>query len=115
MSEANEARQFFESLHNDFDPSAPLGWNFMLDGATEDQVEPLMDTLAGMGFTNVEPMEDDEQEGRYTLWVQEVCVHTAESFANRVAAVEQLASREGLVVSDYSAGLFEGVRPRVNV
>lgn len=104
MAEADEARKFFASLDGDFDTASPLGWNFMLKGATEDQVGPLMDTLTGVGFHRVEPMADEDEEGRYILWFQEVRVHSAESFAARVAAVEELAAQEGLEVWDYSAG-----------
>jgi hypothetical protein len=104
MAEADEAREFFASLDPDFDTTAELGWNFMLKGAAEDRVGPLMGTLTEMGFTRVEPMEDEDTEGRYILWFQEVRVHTADSFASRVATVEQLAARERLVFWDYSAG-----------
>jgi hypothetical protein len=104
MADADDAREFFASLSADFDTASPLGWNFMLKGAAEDQVGPLMDTLAGMGFPRAEPMADEDEEGRYILWFQEVCVHTADSFAARVAAVEELAAREGLEFWDYSAG-----------
>jgi hypothetical protein len=104
MAGADDAAEFFRSLAADFDTAGPLRWSFLLDGAAEDQVGPLMDEAGRLGFAEVEPMADEEREGRYTLWLSEVRVHTAESFARRVAAVEQLAAREGLVVSDYSAG-----------
>jgi hypothetical protein len=107
VKEPSEAVQFFESLAGDFDTAAALRWSFLLDGATEDQVEALMAEVGGMGFSEVEPMADEEREGRYTLWFAEVCVHTADSFARRVATIEELAAREGLVMSDYSAG-WEG-------
>jgi hypothetical protein len=104
VAEADDAREFFASLDADFDTTAPLGWCFMLKGAAEDRVGPLMDTLTGMGFSGVEPMDDGDTEGRYILWFQEVRVHTADSFAARVAAVEELATREQLELWDYSAG-----------
>jgi hypothetical protein len=109
MSEADEAKQFFASLGAHFDTAAPLGWSFMLKGAAEDQVGRLMDMIAGLGFSRAEPMEDEDQEGLYILWFQELCVHTAESFAARVVAVEELAAREGLEVWDYSAGRTDEV------
>jgi len=104
MAKAGEAERFFDSLASDFDTTAPLRWSFLLDGLSEDQVGPLMDEVGGLGFTEVEPMADEEQERRYTLWFAEVRVHSAQSFAERVAAVEQLAVREGLLMSDFSAG-----------
>jgi hypothetical protein len=104
MAETDDPREFFASLDADFDTTAPLGWNFMLKGAAEDRVGPLMDTLAAMGFPRVEPMADEDGEGRYILWFQEVRVHTADSFAARVAAVDELAARERLEFWDYSAG-----------
>ena len=103
-AESNEAVRFYHSLGPDFDTAAPLRWSFLLEGVAEDQVGQLMEMLGGMGFTEAEPMAAEEQEGQYILWFAEVCLHTAESFARRVAAVEQLAVREGLVVSDFSAG-----------
>lgn len=63
-----------------------------------------MEEVGALGFAEVEPMADEEQEGRYILWFAEVHVHSAHSFAVRVATVEQLAIREGLVMSDFSAG-----------
>jgi hypothetical protein len=99
-----EAEKFFESLAGDFDTAAPLRWSFLLDGLSEDQVGPLMDEVGGLGFTEVEPLADEEQESRYTLWFAEVRVHTARSFAERVEVVEQFAAREGLALSDFSAG-----------
>lgn len=104
MAEASEAERFFESLAGDFDTAAPLRWSFLFDGLSEDQVGPLMEEVSGLSFTEVEPMADEEREGQYTLWFAEVRVHSARSFAERVAAVEQLAAREGLVMSDFSAG-----------
>jgi hypothetical protein len=107
MAEAGEAERFFKSLAGDFDTAAPLRWSFLLDGLSEDQVGPLMEEVGGLGFTEVEPLADEEQEGRYTLWFAEVRVHSAGSFAERVVAVEHLAAREGLVMSDFSAGRSE--------
>jgi hypothetical protein len=104
MEEASEAERFFESLASNFDTAAPLRWSFLLDGLSEDQVGPLMEEVGGLGFTEVEPLADEEQEGRYTLWFAEVRIHSARSFAERVAMVEQLAAHEGLVMSDFSAG-----------
>jgi hypothetical protein len=99
-----EAVRFFESLSSDIDRSAALRWGFLLSGATEVQVGPLMETVERLGFTDIEPLFDEEHEGRFILYFSEVCVHTARSFAERVALVEQVAAREGLVVADYSAG-----------
>jgi hypothetical protein len=104
MAEASEAERFFESLASDFDTGARLRWSFLLDGLSEDQVGPLMEEVGGLGFTEAEPLADEEREGRFTLWFAEVRAHSARSFAARVAAVEQLAAREGLVMSDFSAG-----------
>ena len=104
MAEAREAERFFESLAGDFDTAAPLRWSFLLDGLSEDQVGPLMGEVGGLGFTAVEPLANEEREGRYALWFAEVRVHTARSFAERVEIVEQFAAREGLVMSDFSAG-----------
>ncbi len=103
MTESSEAVRFFESLAREFDTTAELRWSFLLDGATKDQVGPLLGAVIEMGFTEFEPMADEEHEGRYTLWFAEVCVHSTDSFARRVATVEQFASREGLVVPDYAA------------
>ena len=107
MADVGEAERFFASVARDFDITAPLRWSFLLDGLSEEQVEPLMGQVSGLGFTEVEPLADEEQAGRYTLWFAEVRVHTAASFAARVAAVERLAAREGLVMSDFSAGTAE--------
>lgn len=107
MAEPNEAVRFYESLAADFDIAHTLCWSFMLAGAAEDRIGPLMDTVRGMGFTEVEPMADEVRDGQYILWFAELCVHTTDSFAQRVAAVEQLAASEGLAVSDYSAGTVQ--------
>lgn len=107
MAEIGEAERFFESLADSFDTTNPLRWNFLLSGLSVDQVGPLMDEVEGLGFTEVEPLADEEQAERFLLWFAEVRVHSAVSFAERVAVVEHLAGREGLVVSDFSAGRFE--------
>jgi hypothetical protein len=107
MMEADEPDRFFKSLADAFDTTAPLRWSFLLDGATEDQVGQLMRKVGEMGFAEVEPLADEWEEGRYNLWFAEVRVHTAGSFAARVREVEQFASLEGLVVSDFSAGQVE--------
>jgi hypothetical protein len=107
MAEPNEAVRFFKSLRHDLDTTAPLRWSFLLEGGTEDQIGPLMEVVGAMGFPEIEPMADEEHDGLYSLWFAEVCVHTPESFSQRVAAVEQLTAQEGLVVSDYSAGWEE--------
>jgi hypothetical protein len=104
VAEAGEAERFFQSLSGDFDTATSLRWSFLLGRFSEDQVEPLMEEVGGLGFTEVEPIADEEQEGQYTLWFAEVRVHSGRSFADRVAEVEKLAAREGLVVSDFSAG-----------
>jgi hypothetical protein len=104
MTEPGEAERFFESLAPGFDTGARLQWSFLLDGLSEDQVGPLLEELGELGFTEIEPLADEEQEDRYTLCFSEVRVHSARSFAERVAVVEQLAAREGLVMSDFSAG-----------
>jgi hypothetical protein len=103
MSDSSGAKRFFESLAPDFETSKPLRWGFLLSGIPEDRVGPLMDELGGLGFTEVEPMVDEEHEGRFRLGFAEVGVHTAGSFARRVEVVERLAEREGLELSDYSA------------
>jgi hypothetical protein len=107
MAEAGEAERFFESLKADFDTASALRWMFLLSGATEDQVEPLMEEISRLGFADIEPLIDDEQEARFILGFSEVRVHTAQSFAERAAVVKQLADREGLTVDDVSAGLPE--------
>jgi hypothetical protein len=115
MTEASEAKRFFESLAGDFDTAAALQWSFLLDGLSEDQVQTIMEEVGRLGFTEVEPLADEEREGHYTLWFAEVRVHSAQSLAERVAAVEQFASREGLVMSDFSARSFlrlDGCSPR---
>jgi hypothetical protein len=104
MTEFGEAERFFASLASDFDTAAPLRWSFLLSGLSEDQVGPLMDEVGRLGFTEVEPLADEECEGRYLLWFAEVGVHSSASYAERVSLVEQLANRKGLVVSDFSAG-----------
>ena len=114
MAEADDARAFFAALVKDFDTAGLLGWGFMLKGAAEDRVGPLMGVLAGMGFHHVEPISDEDEEGLYILCFEETCVHTADSFAARVATVEELAAREQLEFWDYSAGWAdEGAEPGV--
>ena len=107
MAEAGEAERFHASLAADFDTAGPLRWGFLLDGASEGQVGPLIDAAGRLGFTEVEPLPDEEREGQFTLSLSEVRAHTARSFAARLAAVQELAVREGLVVADYTAGLPE--------
>jgi hypothetical protein len=104
MDEAGQAVRFFESLAAAFDTTTALRWSFLMRGATEDQVAQLLATVGAMGFSEIEPMADEEQEGCFTLWFAEVCVHTADSFARRVVEVKRFAAAGGLVVSDYSAG-----------
>lgn len=107
MAETGEPERFFQSLAAEFDTATLLRWSFLLDGATEDQVGPLMGEVRRLRFAEVEPLADEEHAGRYKLWFSEICVHTAATFAARVAVIEQLAERERLVVSDYSAGIVE--------
>ena len=102
-----EAVRFFQSLGTYFDTTGALRWSFLLESAVEEQVGSLMESLVEMGFPEVEPMFDEDQEGRYILWFAEVRVHTPDSFAQRVAEVERFAGREGLVLSDYAAGRVE--------
>jgi hypothetical protein len=104
MTEPNEAVRFFESLAADFDTSSPLRWSFILGGLSEDQVEPLIAEVGRLEFTEVEGLFDEDHSGRCSLWFAEVCTHSKESFSERVQAVEKLAEREGLELSDYSAG-----------
>lgn len=104
MAGPGEAERFFESLAGDFDTAAALRWSYLLDGLSEDQVGPLMGEVRGLGFTEVEPLADEERVGRYTLWFAEVRVHTARSFAERVEVVKKFAAHERLVMSDFSAG-----------
>ncbi len=107
MAEGGEAERFFQSLADEFNTAAPLRWSFMLDRLSEDQVGPLMQEVGRLGFTEIEPLADEEREGQYTLYFAEVRVHSARSFARRVKAVVRLANREGLVMSDFSAGCPE--------
>ncbi len=100
-----ESNQFFKTLSADFDMAAPLRWSFLLDGASEDKVGALIHEISRLGFAEVEPSTSENCEGQYTLWFSEVCVHTAQSFAARVAVVEQFAESKDLVVLDFSAGL----------
>jgi hypothetical protein len=99
-----ESNQFFKMLSADFDTAAPLCWSFLLDGASEDKIGALINEISSLGFAEVEPITDENCEGQYSLWFSEVCIHTARSFATRVAVVEQFAESKGLVVSDFSAG-----------
>ena len=107
MADLSEAVRFFESLAPSFDTSGPLLWGFLLGRVPEDRVGPLMDEIRGLGFNEPEPMLEEADQGRYILGFQEVCTHTAESFARRVEVVELLANRERLEVYDYSAGCPE--------
>lgn len=107
MADRSEVNQFFESLAPHFDTTSPLRWGFLLDGASEERVDPLMAELSALGFVEIEAMFDDENPGKCILGFGEVCVHSAESFARRVESVEGLAAREGLQLSDYSAGLAD--------
>jgi hypothetical protein len=103
MTEPNEAGRFFEALAADLDTSSPLRWSFVLGGLSEDQVEPLKAEVGRLGFTEVEGLFDEDHSGRYNIWFAEVCTHSKESFAERVEAVDDLAEREGLKLSDDSA------------
>jgi|SRR5579883_126368 len=68
MAAASEAEWFFESLARDFGTAFPLRWSFLLGGLPEDRVGPFMEEVKGAGFTEVEPLFDEEREGRYILW-----------------------------------------------
>jgi hypothetical protein len=87
-----------------FDMVALLRWSFLLDGESEDKIGAFINEISSLGFAEVEPIIDENCEGQYSLWFSEVCIHTARSFATRVAVVEQFAESKGLVVSDFSAG-----------
>lgn len=63
-----------------------------------------MAVVEQLKFIEIEPLFDEERDGKYILGFGEIRVHTAQSFAGRVAEVEQLAAREQLVLLDYSAG-----------
>jgi hypothetical protein len=62
MAEAGEVERFFESLADSFDTTAPLRWSFLLDGLAGERVGPLMAEVGRLGFTEVEPLADEEQE-----------------------------------------------------
>jgi len=76
-----------------------------LDGVAEDDVERLIKEVASLRFAEVEPMIDEDHADKDILWLADVRVHTADSFAARVSAVEDFAARKGLAVGDYAAGL----------
>ena len=95
--------RFYESLRPDFKLTVVLRWSYMLENVTEVQVGPLMRSLEELGFPEIEPLLDEQSEGRFLLWFAETCTHTAESFAQRVAALEAFAASNDLVLSDYSA------------
>jgi hypothetical protein len=101
---ASEAVRFYESLRADFNTARELHWQFLLANAEVDRVEPLMRSLQGLGFHDVEPLFDEKWEGRFLIWFAEKRTHSAESFAARVAEVEAFAADNGLVLSDFSAG-----------
>jgi hypothetical protein len=98
MMKADKAREYFASFDQDY-VGAPLCWNFMLMEVANDRLGPLTDTLIDMGFPCVKPLAD---EG--IVWFQEVRVHTADSFAARVADVAELAARERLEFWSYGVG-----------
>ena len=52
----------------------------------------------------IEPTFSDERDDRFLIWFAETRIQTAESFASRVVEVEALARKNGLEISDYSAG-----------
>jgi hypothetical protein len=103
-SERNEAVVFFESLSNDFDTAHPIHWHYLLKNVPEESVEPLIQALTAIGFNEVEALFDDDQEGSFILGCTEERLHTADSFAGRVATIEAFAARNGLILWDYSAG-----------
>ena len=97
--------EFFSSLSATYKTDAPLRWSFLLFGLTGDRVDPVMAGVGELGFAEAEPGWREDRDGEYTLWLSEVRRHTADSFARRVAQVEEYAAREGLTVADYSAGV----------
>lgn len=105
MSEEDQAKSNFGLIGKEFDTTEPLKWCFVLSEAKEDQLVPLMNALTELGFRNVHSGSDeDDVKKRYLIWFEEVCVHTAESYTARVAVVESFAARQGVELSNYSAG-----------
>jgi hypothetical protein len=101
----SEATSFFETVESDFDISQPLRWSFILAGASENQVGSMIERLSALGFTEVNPDFDDEDQGTYALVAEQIAVHDANTFLAMLQQVKRLAASEQVMVADYSAGL----------
>lgn len=107
MKEQPDVFDFYDSLRDDFDTTAPLCWSFTLEGAAEDQVDSIISMLTVLGFTEFEPMTDEDHEGGYVIGCSQIATHSVSSFAALVESVEQLVEQEGLALLDYTAGAAE--------
>ncbi len=97
---------YFREVEDRFDTTKPLNWSFVLKDVKVDQLVSLRNALTELGFSHIRSeLRKGRDQKLYLMRFDEVCVHTAESYAARLVAVRSLAAREGATLCDYSADL----------
>ena len=98
-----EAIAFFNETREEgeFDLQSPLVWGYVLGSLRPEQVEPLVAAIRQQGFGDV--TQDVSLGGEPPrIRVSEQRIHTAESFAERVKILTELASQHGWELLDWS-------------
>ena len=103
------AVSYFDSLSKGrkFDLTSPLHWGYLLlfTPATPKQVEFLVASLHERGFTTVEPVLRKGFRCSFLISLEEVKVHTVESYAARIEELEGFTRQNGCELEElFSVG-----------
>ena len=99
-----EAAAFYNETGRDpeFDLSLPLVWAYVLGPLKRDQIRPVKARLRQHGFSNLQAGPQAGTWTRFLLWFSETRVHTADSYAERIRELAELAGQHGLELTDWS-------------
>ena len=98
-----EANVFFNETREEgeFDLQSPLVWGYVLGPLRPEQVEPMVAAIHQRGFADVTPSAPECGEPP-RIRIAERRTHTAESFAERIKILSELAAQHGCELLDWT-------------
>ncbi len=98
------ASELFELVTGNIDATQSLRWSYVLKNIPANRIDRLMRTVRSMGFAVDLPRIDREHDEYFLLTLSEECVHTVDSYVDRLTSIDYFAKSQKLELADCSVG-----------
>lgn len=98
------AAGLFEVVSEGLDVTGPVRWNYVLSNIPQNRLDEVQVAAVEMGFDAGMPRVDQKNDDRFLVTLSENRLHTAESYAQRLMALQNYAGIHKFMLADCSTG-----------